>query len=269
MTTAEDDLEQIDPGRWRDRATGLVLVRRPALLHRVFQTKYSALNPPIPPGAARGRWDIPEHVTLYGGGTPVAALVEALASVKPARIDFAAIFPSLGPGVDPVRKEWEDLGHMAPGQIARSWRVARKLTTVRLRRGSAQWFVDLGHAETVAALRRAVDAWAPTPELRHDPLRVDLSLLAGADRDATVAAGAWIRRQVLTDGSEPSGVRFASKHGTSLICWAVWIPLNGETDQAKVRAIVEKVAAVDTETDLLENTPPLLRASALLGVRVH
>ncbi|MGQ0843417.1 MAG: hypothetical protein ACT4QF_04720 [Sporichthyaceae bacterium] len=232
------DLEQIDPGRWRDRATGLVLVRGPALLHRVFQAKYSALNPPIPTGdpAARGRWDIPEHVTLYGGATPDAALVEALASVNPARIDFAAIFPGNPPSGDPVGREWEQLGHMPPGQIARSWRVARKLTTLRLRRGATPWFVDVGHAETVAALRRAVDAWAPTPELQNDPPRVDLSLLAGSDRHATVAAGAWIRRQLLTDGSEPSGVRFASKHGTSLICWAVWIPLNGETDRERSAA---------------------------------
>jgi hypothetical protein len=272
VDTSAGDLDQIDPGRWRDPTTGLVLVRPPAHpLHRVFEAKYSALNPlvPGPNPAAWSRWDIADHVTLYGADTDTAALVESLAPVKPARLDLAAIFPDLPAGADPVGEEWEALGHMPRGQIARSWRAARRITTFSLRPGATRWFVDIAHAETIAALRRAAPSWAPTVKLRQDPLRVDLSLLTGADRVATTAAAAWTRTQILADGSEPSGIRFTSKHGGGLICWAAWIPLHGQTDQARVKALVNKTATAEPEAEILEGATALLRASRLLGIRVH
>ena len=265
------ELVDLGGGRWRDPSTGLVVTAAPTgTLHRVFQAKFSALNPPIPTGerVTWSRWDVLDHVTLYGAETDVAAVVEVLAYSKPAMLNLSAIFPDVAPGADPVDADWRALGHMARGQIARAWRVAREMTTLQLLGGTG-WFVDVGHAETIAALRASVGSWSPDPNLVRDPLQVDTSLLTSGRREVTTSVAAWLRGRVLADGSEPSGVRFTSKHGQNLICWAVWVALLGETGQQEVPELVGRVATAGQPTPLLENTPALLTASALLGVRVH
>ncbi len=115
-------LAEVGDGRWRDRFTGLVMVPAPrGPLHRVFQSKYSALNPPIPGGerAAWSRWDVLDHVTLYGADEDVTAIMEALAYARPANLDLGSIFDDISPGEDPVAGEWHELSHMARGQVAR------------------------------------------------------------------------------------------------------------------------------------------------------
>lgn len=265
-------LEQIGDGRLRDEASGLVVVPAPAgRLFRVFQAKYSALNPPIPTGdrGSWSRWDVADHVTVYGADTDIAAVVESLAYAAPARLDLADIFPDLTPGDDPVASEWQQLGHLPRGHVARAWRAARQLATVQLRPGAFGYFVDIGHAETIAVLRSTASAWSPDATLLADPARVDTSLLAGGRREITTMIAGWLRGQVLCDGSRPSGIRFTSKHGQNLVCWAAWVPLRDKTGQADVPAMVGDSITVGPTTELLPNAPALLAASRLLGLRVH
>jgi len=94
-------------------------------------------------------------------------------------------------------------------------------------------------------LRREVTAWSPDAALLRDPMRVDTSLLASGRRDVTTAVAGWLRTRVLGDGSQPSGVRFTSKHGQNLVCWAVWVPLLGETGQNRVPSAVGKFVTAD------------------------
>jgi len=118
-------------------------------------------------------------------------------------------------------------------------------------------------------LRREVTAWSPDAALLRDPMRVDTSLLASGRRDVTTAVAGWLRTRVLGDGSQPSGVRFTSKHGQNLVCWAVWVPLLGETGQDRVPSAVGKFVTADPPMPLLEGTPALLTADKLLHLRVY
>lgn len=265
-------LADVGDGRYRDPRTGLVVVKAPTgPLYRVFQRKYSALNPPIPRGerARWSRWDIPEHVTVYGADRDVTAVVEALAYAKPAALHLPRIFADLASDTDPVGKEWAALGHMERGQVARGWRTARDLTAIRLHGSQAGWFIDIGHADTVAALRREAAAWSPDPALVRDPMQVDISLLTGGRRQVTTAVACWLRTRVLADGTQPAGMRYSSRHGQNLHCWAIWIPLAGETQQTGIPALVGRIITAEQPTELGEGTPALLAAAGLLGLRVH
>lgn len=158
---------------------------------------------------------------------------------------------------------------MARGQVARAWRVARELTIIRLHPDAVGWFVDVGHAETIAVLRREVAAWSRDAALLHDPLEVDTSMLASGRRDVTTAVAGWLRAPGCSATAHSLPV-FGSPPSThNLICWAVWIPLLGETGQDRIPSAVGKFVTTDRPTPLLEGTPALVTASKLLGVRVH
>jgi len=266
------DLIDLGDGRWRCGTTGLVLVRTPPHpLYRVFQTQYSALNPRIPPDdpTAWSRFDVPDAVTLYGADEEVAAICEVLAYAKPADLRLHEIFSDLVPDADPVGDEWQELGHMQRGQIARSWRVARQVTTITAKAAAGKWCVDLLHGESIEALRAEVATWSPGPELVEDPLKVDVSLLTSGRREITTAAASWVSRRTLCDGSIPAGIRFGSKHGANYVCWALWVPLLGTTDQSHVPGLASKRVTAGKSHKLLENFPALRKAASILRVRVH
>ncbi len=69
-------------------------------------------------------------------------------------------------------------------------------------------------------------------------------------RDVTTVLAAWIKDQVLDDGSYPIGIRFPSKHGAvgagSGFCWAFWLR------RADIGLIDDPVTA-NAGTEILEN----------------
>lgn len=264
-------LAELGEVRWRDHVTGLVVVPAPnGPLHRVFQRKYSALNPPIPGGdrATWSRWDVLDHVTLYGADDDVTAVVEALAYATPARLDLVGIFDDIPPDEDPISGEWHELGHMARGQIARAWRVARELTIVRLYPGAVGWFVDVGHRRdnrrTASRGHRLVTRCGPGPRpdtSRHKPAR---KRPAGRhDRRRGMAAHAGPRRR-LTALRRP--VHLQTRTEPHLLGGVV--PLLGETGQDLIPTAVGRFVTADSPMPLLEATPALLAAGTLLGLRV-
>jgi hypothetical protein len=51
---------------------------------------------------------------------------------------------------------------------------------------------------------------------------LDVAVLRGANRAATVLMAARVRGLILDDASRPHGIRFSSRHATG-DCWAFWL----------------------------------------------
>ncbi len=189
--------------------TGLAVVNQPDVaLWRVFKTADGPLNPPIRSGSPDERWgrfDVPGLATVYGATHSRGAYVETLATLAPADVDYAELFDVVAPGENPVAQDWSDMHHMPPGSTAIQW-------------------------------RRHFREWAPNQDPAHQ--RIDTSVLTGPDRVVTCAVAKWLGEQVLDDGSMPAGIRYLSRHGGELSCWAVWVDLRGSTNPDDVKLLV-------------------------------
>ncbi len=221
--------EPFGDGRWRCPITELVTVSTPKhALWRVFSRRYrSPLNPPRRTGERTDAWcrfDVAGRATLYGASSQRGAYVESLAyaQVEPGSLPLDEIFPDVDADDDPVADEWRALFHMAPRQVPATWRTDRRLAEVVLT--NHDHYVDLASSDTLGVLRRSAHAWAPKT-YRENTGRIDLASITGGDRPFTHAAAEWLSQQALADGVPARGVRYLSKHGGDLPCWAVWIPV--------------------------------------------
>lgn len=107
-------------------------------------------------------------------------------------------------------------GFMAPGNVAASWRDARR--RFELRTTDALPFVDIEHEDTRAHL---------TAKLGHvlqefDVEALDIPTIRGYNRRLTRALARWIYTRI-DDDDQPlySGIRYVSKHG-DYECWAIF-----------------------------------------------
>jgi RES domain len=215
-------------------ATGLTLIRaREQVGWRVAKTKYGPLSPlerpDVPPHQRTdwGRWDVVGHRTVYLADTQTASYAEALAPLRvamseaPSSLDKAASdyvhAQRSDSTLDLITANWAAQHHSHCGFVPKVWRDMRALYPVTL--PESGWFVRLETANSVAAVHDQLG-------LRLSSLSVaelDLSVLNGPCRAVTTAIAEWVWKHVLDDGSRPHGIRFPSRLGADLGCWAVWL----------------------------------------------
>jgi hypothetical protein len=145
--------------------------------------------------------------------------------------------------------------------VPATWRTDRRLAELVLT--NHDYYVDLSAAETIGVLRRSAHTWVPRTRTANST-RIDLAHLTGSDRLLTCAAAKWLAGQVLANGLFPRGVRYPSKHGADLPCWAVWIPLPPD---GAVEEMVAKYAWAAKET-AISRDGDLRWAARQLGISV-
>jgi hypothetical protein len=180
--------------------SGLVLVPSAGeAAYRVALSSYGPLNPPVrgPVGSDVSSWsryDTYDGRTVYTASTRGCAFDEVLAGFRRrlgtrdslAR-DAAAVGLSVPEFLRAVDEDWAELGVMFPGHLPRAWRTARLLYTVTHPRSG--WWVILDTAESIAVIRSAVGERLAVGGVTD----VDLALLHGPDRPATVEIASWVR----------------------------------------------------------------------------
>lgn len=236
--------------------TQLRLVAAPnGWLYRVGRSKWGPMKPPPRDHGspqAWGRWDTPGGRTLYAAATAEAAFGEVVAYLKESlpTAPLSNFFDDVTPAeigislAGAVRAEMPNTPmHVA---VNAGWRDSRRL--YHLTPPSTGWFVEICHADSVAALNTA----ANPPHPGH----LTLSDLTGEDRALTTRIAQWVRTRVLDDGSYPLGIRYVSKHGSNLDVYALWLR---EVDDGKDRS--HEPTKLKSE-QLIEVDHPDLRAAA-------
>lgn len=206
-------------------------------LWRVHKAQYGPLNPPPRSGTPDQSWsrfDIPGWAVLYAAS---------------------------------VQTQWAELGHMVAGQVARQWRDVRELSSFHRHIGLEAPVVDLASAGTIAHLRETVGHWAP-PQIQRDPLQVDLSLLTGSDRRLTSQIAWWLSRTTLPTGGRPIGLRYPSRHGTNLDCYALWVDLDRYGPSTPISDAVQTEYRMGHSGTIDYTDKDLQAAAELLGVSV-
>jgi hypothetical protein len=263
------DMVLLSEDRWFCPLTALVLIRRPVVpVWRVFQYRFgSPLNPPLRQGTVLngwGRYDLDGHLTLYGAGTRRGAFLESLAYAMylPEKIPLSQLFEDVAETDDPIAQEWLGLSHMQPNGIPANWRDDRRCVDMFLRNDG--YYVDISAAETIGALRRSAEAWAPGRYSRQ-PNLIDIAGLAGGDRILTCAAADWLRCQIPCDHETIGGIRYLSKHGSDVACWARWAAAREGDDAIST---LREVATHGPPAVIGRNDPDLEWAAHQLGLRV-
>lgn len=91
-----------------------------------------------------------------------------------------------------------------------------------------------------------MDQWAVQLE-PFSPADLDISAVTGRDRRLTYAVAWWLQRHVLPDGRRPDGVRYNSRHGSDMECYALWVDLGNYPTGTPIADAVES-AYTCTET---------------------
>ena len=212
------------------RATGLVLVpAQPGVVFRVAKTSYGPLSPPVratEPDADRsgwGRWDTHGGRTVYAAGTLECAFAEVLAYYRrrlgtgdPLTADAAFLRMSATEFVALIEAEWQQRGHLPPGHLAQGWRHDRAV--YRLELPSRGWWVLLEHPASMAAAEVALGERLAAVGIGA----LDVAVLRGDRRQATVLLADWVSNLTLEDGSAAHGIQYDSRHATGA-AWAYWL----------------------------------------------
>lgn len=176
-----------------------------------------------------------------------------LGAVHPLQKDADFMGMALEEYLRSVDTEWGN--QLGLGALAKHWRNRRNIYELTL--GSGGWWIDVEHPDSIAAIRAGLGA------LLHEErglTQLTLGVLHGEDRAATAMVAAWIRKQVLEDGSLPLGIRFKSKHGGG-DCWAYW--LRRRDDGLEGDAMVS-----DDGTPIHLHNPALKTVSRRFGIKV-
>lgn len=258
-------------------ATGVALV--PATgqqVTRIVKSSYGPMNPLLRPVAGENRmswsrFDVAGHRTVYGGSPRQAAYAESLARFRPALgMPLTELFddeddPSTTVLAE-VQKEWESMLSWRPGLLPRAWRDDRLEHTLTL--PTTGWFVDVEHAYTLRAVENALghglSAIASAPE------GLTVAHLRGEDRSITTTIAGWLRALTLDDGHRPHGIRYGSKHGSNLTCWAIWLRVVDDgSDPARDVLREPTIADTGTTIDPPERNAALQEVVDLFGLTCY
>lgn len=155
-----------------------------------------------------------------------------------------------------------------PPRIARQWRDVRRISRFSRRRPSSGAIVDLLDSTTIGFLRSTADRWAPDP-YRKDPKTIDVSSLMGSDRAFTTQVAWWLSRTSLPGGEVPIGLKYSSRHGGEVECYALWIDLDLYGPAVDVASAVAGEYLVGSTAAIDGDDPDLTAAASLLGLAVH
>lgn len=113
-----------------------------------------------------------------------------------------------------------------------------------------------------------MDQWAVQLE-PFSPADLDISAVTGRDRRLTCAVAWWLQRHVLPDGRRPDGVRYNSRHGSDMECYALWVDLGNYPTGTPIADAVES-AYTCTETRTVQcHDEALQTAAGRLRLVVH
>jgi hypothetical protein len=225
--TGSAPLDGTHQGRASRHLTGRAATR---VRRRVAKTAYGPLNPPRRPSdgndpAGWGRFDTTNGRTVYGAATRECAYAEVLSYTRrrlgqtdplAAAAEGLAAVDGATALAEIVDQEWAERGHLPLGHLPRGWREERAI--YRLELPSEGWWVLLESPESIAAIERAL----PGQLAACGVADLDVAVLRGANRAATVLMAARVRGLILDDASRPHGIRFSSRHATG-DCWAFWL----------------------------------------------
>lgn len=245
------------------------LAPAPGTLWRVHKQAYGALNPPArdgDPDESWSRFDIAGFATLYGGVNELTAYEESLAYARVDPEEYEGLFDD--EDVEPVSEQWARLGHMSEQHMPAQWRAVRSLSSFVPKRAEDLTIINVGSGDTLAYLRATMGQWAVRLE-PFPPTDLDVSGVTGSDRRLTCAVAWWLQRHTLPDGRRPDGLRYNSRHGTDMECYALWVDLGNYPTGTPIADAVESVYEC-TETRAIEcHDHEFKRAARRLRLVVH
>lgn len=258
------------PGARVCSRTGLVLV--PAAGEREFRvavTSYGALNPPVrgPGGSDVRSWsrhDTHGGRTVYTASTRGCVFDEVLAGFR-RRLgaadslvkDAAAVGLTVGEFIAAMEQDWAALGVLFPGHVPGAWRAGRSLFTVLL--PATGWWVALDAPDSIAAIRRELGDRIASFGVTD----LDLTVLYGGNRQATVEIADWVRSAALDDDGRAHGIVYRSRHAGGDV-HAYWL----RAVDAGLPVTAEPVTA-DAGAPIMATDPDLLATAARYGLTIH
>ncbi len=156
-----------------------------------------------------------------------------------------------------VEDDWRDLGVAYPGVLPAAWRAGRLMFTVTL--PAAGWWVALDAPESLAAVRAGLGdrlALLGATDL-------DLTLLYGGNREATVQIADWVRSAALDDDSRAHGIVYRSRHAGGDV-HAYWLP-----DVDADLPVTEELVTADAGTVIEASDPDLQATATRYGLTVR
>ncbi|HEX7133734.1 MAG TPA: RES family NAD+ phosphorylase [Iamia sp.] len=142
---------------------------------------------------------------IYAADSRYTALLEAVAPLRPDR------------RLDHQVGDWAERGFMLPGSISAEWRNKRVWAGGAVPGGGR--FLDLHAPGTLAWMNDEARAIIAAFDLRE----LTLAHIVGDDRSLTRTLATWLHHKLLPSGDHQfDGLRFESKHGSGLECWAIF-----------------------------------------------
>jgi hypothetical protein len=153
---------------------------------------------------AGNRFDVVGVGVLYAATHPAGAFAETLAGFRPSSTLLAK-----------MAQHESDTAHAAPGEVTRSWRLGRRLRSLRLE--DPLPFLDVDDPATHTFLTQKMAEQLSALGVGN----LDVATVRGPSRLLTRAIAAWAFAQ--EDDDEPlyGGIRYGSRLGTHE-CWAVF-----------------------------------------------
>jgi hypothetical protein len=137
-----------------------------------------------------------------------------------------------------VEREWHERGHLPPGHIGKGWRTERAMYEIVL--PTTGWWCCWSILTRSPPRKQQ---WKINSR-RVGVGELDVAVLRGANRDATVLLASWASIALLDDGGTAHGIRFDSRHATG-VAWAYWMR---EPDAGPTLEVVRAKTTID-ETD--------------------
>lgn len=250
--------------------TGFALVRSPAApTFRIAQSKHGPLNPLIRVAGNRqrttwGRFDAVGR-TIYSADDRVTAYLELLApyrlEIEGERRGIQSLAERVGESPEllwsRVLADWDQSGYGDFPWLPTSFRAGRVVYAISYPDG---WWIDMSHRATVSSLIALGRTW-PRFNGRYISA-LTMSNIVGDDRMLTTSIATYLRDKVqLGDASQPLGIRYISKYGSSSAeqdyCWAYW--LRDEDGPSSL-------PNVDDRKPITADDPDFLAAQKLCGI---